>query len=250
MDAHPKERQDATSEHLLVHVPEILCRRFLELIERRRHLLEDFGSVSINIMLQNIDHRPERSLVDKMKLFAEVTITTAHERYSTEETSAFYDAPLFPVSTYVHPGLYRRTTWEEKSNLIAISPDSHPKRDEVIRLLRSRQPTLNIIIIQDMAYEDAKNVFRDAKWSLTFGEGLDSYFVEPTFSGGVAFAVYNDRYFTEEFATLPTVYPSYDNLIENIVDDMDRLDSPDVYAATNRMVFDVCSRLYQYDKYM
>jgi len=38
------------------------------------------------------------------------------------------------------------------------------------------------------------------------GEGLDFTHFETVFSGGVAFAVYNSRFFTDAFASLETVY--------------------------------------------
>jgi hypothetical protein len=67
---------------------------------------------------------------------------------------------------------------------------------------------------------------RRAKWSLTFGEGLDGYFAEPVWSGGVAFAVFNDRFFTPAFAELETIYPSWAALMQRMPLDLQRLDEP------------------------
>jgi hypothetical protein len=40
----------------------------------------------------------------------------------------------------------------------------------------------------------------------TFGEGLDGYFVESIFSGAVAMAIFDDRYFTPEYRELEGVF--------------------------------------------
>jgi hypothetical protein len=50
-----------------------------------------------------------------------------------------------------------------------------------------------------------KRCVSPAKWSLTFGEGLDGYFAATIFSGGNSLAVFNERFFTPAFATMQTV---------------------------------------------
>src|SRR5262249_43203974 len=87
-----------------------------------------------------------------------------------------------------------------------------------------------------------------AKWSLTFGEGLDAYFAEPIWSGGVSFAVFNERFFTPEFAALDTVYPSWDALLSNIVSDLNRLDDPVSYRACSRRAYDLLGTLYDLER--
>jgi len=87
--------------------------------------------------------------------------------------------------------------------------DGHLLRGEVLQKIAQAFPALRIQIIQDLHYEDHRKLIRRAKWALPFGEGLDSYFGDTIFSGGVAFAVFNDRYFTPEYAKLENVYPSW-----------------------------------------
>ena len=90
---------------------------------------------------------------------------------------------------------------------------------------------------------------RRAKWSLTFGEGLDSYFSDPVFSGGVSFAVFNERFFTPEFANLQTVYPSWDVLMEKITTDMRRLDEPVIYKKCWKQAWDILNELYSTERF-
>jgi len=92
-------------------------------------------------------------------------------------------------------------------------------------------------------------LIRIAKWSLTFGEGFDGYFLEPVFSGGIGFAVFNDRFFTPEFAELETVYPSWEVLMDKIAADIQRLDEPVAYHQYWRRVYDLGSNLYDPDRF-
>jgi hypothetical protein len=83
-----------------------------------------------------------------------------------------------------------------------------------------------------------------AKWSLTFGEGLDGYFVETAYTGGVPFAVFNSRFFTAPFANLENVYDSWDSLVEHIATDMERLDVPTAYKECWQKTYGLLGEIY------
>lgn len=104
-------------------------------------------------------------------------------------------------------------------------------------------------MIQGLSYEEFKRLVARAKWSLTFGEGLDGYFAEPVFSGSVSFAVFNDRFFTPEFATLPTVYSSWNELEQRVVDDIKRFDEASGYSECWKSAFDLLTALYDVRRY-
>ena len=116
-----------------------------------------------------------------------------------------------------------------KMPLLIVSPDQHPLRETVLRKISEALPELTITIIQNLPYRKYRELVQRAKWSLTFGEGLDGYFAEQVFSGGIGFAVFNPRFFTPEFSTLENVYPSWEALIQQIVSDIHRLDEPVAY---------------------
>jgi hypothetical protein len=105
-------------------------------------------------------------------------------------------------------------------------------------------PDLIIKTIENLSYADYRELARRAKWSLTFGEGLDGYFIEPVFSGGVSFAVFNDRFFTPAFSNLETLYQSWEVLMEKMTADMKRLDEPAAYNRCWRQTYDLLSSLY------
>ena len=82
-------------------------------------------------------------------------------------------------------------------------------KSTVLGVMSKTFPDTRLQIVQNLTYEEFKAAISRAKWALTFGEGLDGYFVEPIFCGCVSFAVYNERFFTEAFRSFRTVYQDY-----------------------------------------
>jgi hypothetical protein len=158
-------------------------------------------------MLQNIDLAQGQN-IDELRRFGYVTVTTAHDAYSNKVTRETLGVPLHKLSVFMGPELFKRSLYPDKKPILVVSHDAHPLKEDVLGLIARAHPQLEIRIVQNMSYEEYKALILEAKWSLTFGEGLDGYFVEPIFSGGNFFAVFNDRFFTPAFAELETVYPS------------------------------------------
>jgi hypothetical protein len=66
---------------------------------------------------------------------------------------------------------------------------------------------------------------------------MDGYFSEPYMSGSIGFAVYNNTFFPKDFITVPTVYKSWDNLYEKIINDIRGFDkNPLKYEETSKIV--------------
>jgi hypothetical protein len=181
-----------------------------------------------------------------LRRFGMVTCTTAHEAYSNGATRLALGVPLHRLSVYLSPEQYDHSRYEAKESLLIASPDSHPLKDLVLQKISDAQPSLAIRIIENLSYEDYKELVRRAKWSLTFGEG---YFIEPVFSGGVSFAVFNERFFTPEFLSLETVYSSWDVLLQRIAEDLQRLDEPRNYQTCWRRGYDLLASIYNADRY-
>ena len=72
-----------------------------------------------------------------------------------------------------------------------VSPDYDRRRSEVLSRLRSSLPDYKFLTIPGITYADYLAKIATARFALTFGEGLDSYFVETVFSGGLGVAVFN-----------------------------------------------------------
>ena len=59
--------------------------------------------------------------------------------------------------------------------------------------------------------------------------------------GGIAFAVFNERFFTPAFAELETVYPSWEVLVDRIAADIRCLDEPVTYIHMWRQAYELMS---------
>ena len=119
----------------------------------------------------------------------------------------------------------------------------------VLEIIATKFPQLQLQVIRNLSYEDYRRVISKAKWAITFGEGLDFYFIESIFSGGISFAVYNEKFFTKDFNNLQTVYPDYETLIQNICKDIIRLDNKKSYTEYQRDQFKMCAKYYNYKIY-
>jgi hypothetical protein len=236
---------------LMIHIPEAFVGQFLQnLSETDYSKLQEVKDVHFNIMLQNIDLLSPMKDIDRLKKFGKLTCTTAHERYSTPGMRDKLGFPLHKLSVYLSPEQYNRKEYTEKENLMIVSHDKHPHKAEILNIIAGQFPELRIQVIQNLSYEEFKNVISRAKWALTFGEGLDGYFVETIFSGGISFAAYNSRYFTEDFRCLRTVYHSYELLSQQICADINDLDNETAYSDYQNRQYELCCKYYKYEEYV
>lgn len=237
-------------ESVMIHIPEYMADSFLkDMSAADLARLRRIKYIHFNIMLQNIKGLRFMKTIRRLEELGRVTCTTAHEKYSTIELRREVGVPVHLLSIRGDPKAYNRRGYFEKDDLMIVSPDEHPVKAEVLRLLGEQLPKLKIRIISNLTYEEYKRLVEKAKWALTFGEGLDGYFTETIFSGGISFSVYNSAFFTEDFQALPTVYDSYDSLIRDISADIKRLDEEGAYAEYQERQFAICSAKYSYDKY-
>jgi len=236
-------------DYLQVHIPAYAVNRVLDwLTSAGPTLLRNIREVHLNVMLMNIDNIQGKN-VRGLLSFGTVTCTTAHEAYSNLATRKAVGVPLHRLSVCNGPENYSLSGYEDKEPLLIVSPDGHPQKGEILQQIAQVCPKLRIQVIKDLHYQDYLRLARRAKWSLTFGEGLDGYFAEPVWSGGVSFAVFNDRYFTPAFAELETIYPSWAALIKRMPLDLQRLDEPVAYNRCWRQAYDLLSDLYSVDRF-
>mgnify|MGYP001765414197 CR=1 FL=1 len=247
----PVLRHFRNLRYLMIHVPEYAIARTLKNIsnsDRRR--IARIGKVHINILLQNITLLPEKEYIDALKALGTVTCTTAHEKYTTQETRERLGIPIHRLSVWNSPELYERAPYSRKRDIMIISPDPNSHREEVIQAISKGLPHLKTVVIQNMPYEEFRNTILRAKWALTFGEGLDGYFVETVFSGGVSFAVFNQDFFTADFGELRTVYADYDDLKARICADIANLDDEAIFRDYNSRQFTLCEKYYKHEDYV
>jgi hypothetical protein len=231
-------------DYLLIHIPAIQVDRMVEwLASVSSTLLRNAREVHLNILLMHIGNIRGKNVAG-LKRFGKLTCAAAHEAYTNSATREAMDAPLHRLSVCIGPECYSIAKYQEKEPLLIVSPDPHPLKEQVLRQIAQVHPDLMIKIIDNITYEEYKDLARRAKWSLTFGEGLDGYFIEPIFSGGVSFAVFNNQFFTPPFANLKNVYESWDALMEKLGADMKRIDEQAAYHECWRPAYDLLCNLY------
>jgi hypothetical protein len=240
LDLQTVLRRCGSLDYLLLHIPEYAVNRMLDWLSANASLLEPIKELHLNVLVFNIDIVQGQNVAGLTR-FGKATTTTAHEAYSNLETRNALGVTLHRLLICKGAEFYSPTGYADKEPLLIVSPDAHPMKAPLLEHIAKELPELEIQIIRDLPFEKWCQVRQRAKWSLTFGEGLDGFFVETIFSGGVSFAVFNERFFTPAFAELENVYPSWTALAENIVDDLRRLDEPTAYDNCWRRVFEVVS---------
>jgi len=238
-------------QSLMIHIPECYITNFVKHLGIRNYSrLVKIKEVHFNILLQNIALLSPINDIEKLKKIGKLTCTTAHKKYTTLELKEKLGCPIHWLSTYVSPEKYERRKFNEKEDLMVVSPDPTPRKTAIIRLITKNFPRLKVKIIRGTTYEEYKKMISKAKWALTFGEGLDNYFVETIFSGGIGFALYNPSFFTEDFKSLRTVYDSYDVLTQKICSDIRELNNEIKYTEYQNEQYNLCNKHYKREEYI
>ena len=235
---------------LILHVPELLVPYLKYLLLQPELIwLNKIQHVHINVVNASILLMPSPSQVDALTEIADkVTITAAHSKYCTFKERAFYGKPLHKFSAWISPEQYIFQAYEKKENILVVSPDSSPYREQILHVLTGIEE-LKVVVLQNLSHKEFKEMITKAKWALTFGEGLDGYILEPIFSGSFGMAVYNEDFFTADFKQMPGIYSSYETLRDSIVNDILSLDNAVSYRSAQREQFVLCAKHYNYSQY-
>jgi hypothetical protein len=244
-------KQFKNVDEVLIHIPEYQFKAILinAIGTVFNYVTKD--KIHLNILNQRIDIMPKPHVINTAKHKGyTVTQTTAHQQYSNKTIREKFGIPLHKLSVYATPERYKFSTWKEKDNLILISPDVVAQKKDILEKLKIHKPDFTIKIISGITYMDYLNLIQRAKYMITFGEGLDFYFIETAFSGGISFAAYNEEFFTEEFKSVPGVFKSYEHMTDTIIDTIEALEhNIDDYVTVNKKQFDACHNIYNANYY-
>lgn len=202
-------------DNLSIHIPEYAVREVLTELTKR---IDTFPpKVHINILNQNIEHMPEaRDIAGLYTLTNNVTQTVAHKRYASQEVANKYSLPTHLLGVYINESQYERGNFSKKEKLILYSPDENINKSRIIKKMRDDLPEYQLLEINNFTYKQYKDFINRAAYTITFGEGFDGYFIEPTFSGSIPIAVYNDVFFpSKDYLDYPNVFASYENFSNN-----------------------------------
>ena len=238
--------------HLIINVPEMLVPALpAELRAVPQGRLEAIQNLHVNILHQNNEKMPGPEVVDELKrIVPNVTMTIGHARSCTSEVSRKFRIPLHYLSTRCSPEHYRRRSFAEKINLLTASHDERPMKAAILAELEKKLPDLRIQVIRNISYSQYKATIEKAKWGVTFGEGLDWYFLEMVFSGGISFAVYNEEFFPSEYKGLPTVFDSYEQMRRDLPGMLERLNNPESHQECHNALFNFLKKHHRYDEYL
>ena len=95
-----------------------------------------------------------------------------------------------------------------------------------------------------MTFEAYSKHQKHCKFGLTFGEGMDFYFIKSILQGGVGFAVNNDTFFTDDIRAFPTVFDAYEELSTSIASMMKDLNAPEPYNALVKATRSILGKYY------
>lgn len=203
-------------ERIWIHVPEFFAAGFAPALAAISP--STLGRVTLNIMNQNIDlmAKPEQLAPLRSLVGNRLTVTTAHKRYATADEGLRLGVSLHHFSTAGDMRRYAFARDLPKRHRMLLSPDDPALNARLSRSLEARVPSLETEVISGVPYDDYLKLALTSQWATTFGEGMDGYFFESAASGGIPFAVYNDRFFLPEFRQLPNVFDSAEELIEAV----------------------------------
>jgi hypothetical protein len=236
-------------EEVIIHVPEYLVKTFFNKLNPAIDKWLSGVKFHFNILNQSVLLMPEKTVIDEVGQYAtSVSVTTAHQKYCNAAYREKYGVPLHKLSVWISPEQYRFVRYPEKENLLVVPPDPHPLKETILEKLADIKG-LTIQVISGMTYEEFKKLISRAKWSLTFGEGLDGYLIEPVFSGALGFAVYNEHFFTPDFKNIPGIFSSFESMQSDITAEISRLDNLDTFLEAQQKQYAVCADHYNTEVY-
>jgi hypothetical protein len=219
---------------LILHIPEIYAKDFYgKCTKQDLAFIQGIPDVHINILLQNIDLMPPLETLSALySLTDKLTLTTAHSRYATQEVANKWGVPLKHVSVHIDISQFPTIPFDQKENLIVFSRDDHPAKELIGNIIQESLPEYDIVTVRNMSFYEYMALISRARFSITFGEGFDGYFVQPYGVGSMGLSVYNDRFFPDaSYKTMRTVYASYEEMAITLKDDVRFWEThPDAYT--------------------
>jgi hypothetical protein len=208
-------------------VPEVKLESFARLCERNNLV---FPKAILNIVNQNALLMPTKSVIDSLRdRVANITMTTAHCKYSNQETATRYGVPVKHISTYLSFRDFEVRSHREKDDLILYSFDQHLMKQRIMSVMRSKADNFEHRVVLGMRYEEYLHAVQRSKYSVSFGEGLDNYFIEACFSGGIGFAVYHATFMLPELLEFDNVFTSYSEMERRLPGVIARLEEDECY---------------------
>lgn len=243
-----------TCNDIIIHIPEYLADKFYGMLSNRdKAVLNRVTNLHINIMNQNmwIMPAPEK-ISDLWNLTTNITQTLAFDKNLIQELSDTYNMPVHLFSTLLDYSAYKPTEFANKEKIIVLSPDDNPNRRAVIDALRTNLPDFKLITVKNMTFDEYMDLISRAFAVITFGEGFDGYFAQPSFLKTISFSVFNETFFPDKtWLNVDTVFESYAEMTKQISNKIRRAQNDkDLYYAWADAVHTNVIRYYSYEQYV
>lgn len=239
---------------LKVFLPEVFSKAMIDDVFRNdvlRYWFKSRPNLEIIVLNQNNELMPEPEDFNPpaLHLTKSVTIATAHPRYCTKALAVKTGLPVKQL-TPILPDMARHSAVERKP-VFMVSPDvlddavSGLTQQTVVDEIQELLPEFEIVVVENLTLAEYLDLASRTMFSITFGEGMDGYFIEPILSGGVSFAVYNDIFFPKNFIDAPTVAQDWSSLMQLIKENVPKyLEDPDLYDRTSSELQELLRETY------
>lgn len=241
-------------DEIIIHIPEGSVKDFYsDLNPKSIKFVKSIKNVHLNIMNQNIMLMPTpKEIKNLAKITNNITQTIAHDRYATQEVCDKWQIPTHLFSVSIDLSRYNSCSFEEKEKIIVLSPDDCVYKSKIVEKLKSELPDFNLITVQNMTFVEYMELISKAYFTITFGEGFDGYFSQPSYVNSLGLAVYNDNFFSNpKWKSFKNVYSSYENMYENIVNDINLyLNDKNLYIETIKRYRTEIDLLYKQENFV
>lgn len=225
---------------VILHIPEFYAARFyFDLSKSEKNKLQKIKELKINILNQNINFMPEYYVLKNLfKLTLNITHSVGFKRYATQHNADHYKLPLYYIPSFLDLENCTVKKIDKKEKIILYSPDQHIMKSTILKILQENLIDFRIKEIKNLTYEEFLEAVASAMFCISFGEGFDGYFIQPYYANSIGITVYNDIFFPkEEMKNLPFVYHSYEELGENIVNDIKAIcKNKELYEVTSENI--------------
>lgn len=238
---------------LTLHIPEYSVLSTAKSLNKYMKFLSRVDNLHINILNQNIELMPKESDIAYLYKYSNnITQTTAHNRYCTQQVANRYAIPTHLFSTLLNHKLYKKIPFDRKLDQIVISNDHNPHKQAILRKLSKELPNFKQITVRNMSHSEYKELIKTSKYTITFGEGFDGYNVESVFSGTVPFAVYNDIFFpSKDYIDLTNIFSSYSEMQNKLIQNIKNLEKDTkTYNSTLNNNLSKINKSYTFKSYL
>ncbi|MBO7048731.1 MAG: hypothetical protein J6W62_07470 [Spirochaetia bacterium] len=242
--------------NLIIHIPEYYAKKFYKDLDKLDiDVLKKIPELQINIMNQNVELMPNpQALSDLYKLTDNITQTISNNKYVNQSISDKWKIPTHYLPVWLPTDHYKKYDFDEKEKIIVLSHDKNIYKNNIINILKINLPDWKIITVRNLSFDEYMDLIAKAFFTISFGEGFDSYFIQPISVRSMGLTVYNDEFFPDKsWRELGNVFLSYHEMQERIVSKIIYFfNNKKIYYDTINIIFEKIKtkKIYNYDIYI